>query len=215
MDAQTITAVVSAFLAAASAGVSVYYSHKATRYAERSAQNQHEDQMRVWAERTVDVTAELVELLSGQDGEDEFNARSGQLFVALRCQIDKGRWFFPNIHADKKGEWKPPAFRGIRQPILNVLVDLFDATKNADWQERESALAKVEQLHREFVSEVQERLNPAQRDANYRKYMREYEDLSSQFVQESLKRPDRPHAGGQLDAGSDVASVSGRDAAES
>jgi hypothetical protein len=89
---------------------------------------QHEDHMRVWAEQTVDVTAELVELLSNEYGEDEFNARSGQLFVALRCQIDKGRWFFPNIHADKKGEWKLPAFRGIRQPILNVLVDVFDET---------------------------------------------------------------------------------------
>ena len=217
MDAQTITAVVSAVsavLAAASAGVSVYYSHRSTQYAERSAQNQHEDHMRVWAERTVDVTAELVELLSNADGEDEFNTRSGELFVALRCQIDKGRWFFPNIHADKKGEWKPPAFRGIRQPILNVLVDLFDAAKKADWTERESVVAKVEQLHREFVSEVQERLNPSQRDANYQKYVREYEDLSSQFVQDSLKRPDRPHAEGQLNTGSGVASVSGRDTGE-
>jgi hypothetical protein len=103
------------------------------------------------------------------------------------------------------------AFRGIRQPILNVLVDVFDAAKKADWKERESALAKVERLHREFVLEVQERLNPSQRDANYRKYVREYEDLSSQFVQESLKRRDRPHAEEQLNTGSDVASVSGRD----
>jgi hypothetical protein len=71
-------------------------------------------------------------------------------------------------------------------------VDLFDAAKKADWKERESALAKVEGLHREFVSEVQHRLNPSERDANYRQYVSRYEDLSSQFVQESLNRPDRP-----------------------
>jgi hypothetical protein len=82
------------------------------------------------------------------------------------------------------------SFRGIRQPILNVLVDLFDAAKKVDWKERESALAKVEGLHREFVSEIQQRLNPSERDANYRQYVSRYEDLSSQFVQESLNRPD-------------------------
>ena len=190
MDAQTVTAIASAGVAAISAVVSVYYSHRSTQYALRSAQNQYEDHMRVWAERTVDVTAQLVELLSNEDGEQEFNARRGQLVASLRCQIDKGRWFFPNLLEDQKGAWKPPAFRGIRQPILNVLVDLFDAAKKADWKERKSALAKVEALHREFVSEVQQRLNPSERDANYRQYVSRYEDLSSQFVQESLNRPD-------------------------
>jgi len=170
--------------------VSVYYSHRSTQYALRSAQNQYEDHMRVWAERTVDVTAQLVELLSNEDGEQEFNARRGQLVASLRCQIVKGRWFFRNLLEDQKGAWKPPAFRGIRQPILNVLVDLFDAAKKADWKERKSTLAKVEALHREFVSEVQQRLNPSERDANYRQYVSRYDDLSSQFVQESLNRPE-------------------------
>src|SRR5262245_9967271 len=118
MDAQTITAIASAVVATLSAVVSVYYSHQSTQYAQRSAQNQYEDHMREWAEQTVDVTAQLVELLSNEGGEQEFNARSGQFLASLRCQIDKGRWFFPNTLGDQKGAWKPLAFRGIRQPIL-------------------------------------------------------------------------------------------------
>jgi hypothetical protein len=39
MDAQTITAVISAAVPAVSAVVSVFYSHRSTQYAERSAQN--------------------------------------------------------------------------------------------------------------------------------------------------------------------------------
>jgi len=143
------------------------------------------------------VTARPVELSSNEDGDQEFNALRGQLVASLRCQIDKGRWLVPNILEDQKGVWKPPAYRGIRQPILNVLVDLFDAAKEVDWNERGSALAKVEGLHREFVSEVQQRLNPSERDANYRQYVSRYEELSSQFVQESLNRPETPRSGGR------------------
>jgi hypothetical protein len=113
---QTVTSFASAGVAALSAAVSVYYSHKATQRAERSAQCQYEDNIRVWAERTVDVTGQLVELLSNEGGEIEFNRNRSTLLAVLRCQIDKGRWYFPNIHTDKKGESKLPAFRGIRQP---------------------------------------------------------------------------------------------------
>ena len=116
--------------------MSVYYSHKATQHAERSAQCQYEDNIRVWAERTVDVTGQLVELLSNEGGEIEFNRNRSTLLAVLRCQIDKGRWYFPNIHTDKKRAWKLPAFRGIRQPIIDVLVDIYEAAKTADWSTR-------------------------------------------------------------------------------
>jgi hypothetical protein len=193
MQGQLVVAVASATVAALSAGVSMYYSRRSTWYAQRSAQNQYEGSMRLWAETTVDVTGELVELLSRENGEREFNERSGQLRARLRCQIDKGRWYFPNVHPDLKGSWKPPAFRGIRQRILNVLVDFFDAVDKADWSDRQSAFTQVEGLHREFVSEVQQRLDPTTRDDNYQKFVAQYQDMSSQFVQESLQRPDRPH----------------------
>jgi hypothetical protein len=191
MDPQTVTSVASAGVAALSAGVSVYYSHKATQHAERSAQCQYEDNIRVWAERTVDVTGQLVELLSNEGGETEFSRNRSTLLAVLRCQIDKGRLYFPNIHTDKKGAWKPPAFRGIRQPIIDVLVNIYEASKTADWSTRPSAHQGVEDLHRKFVSEVQHRLNPSERDANYRRYVNQ---VSAQFVQESLVRPDRTGA---------------------
>jgi hypothetical protein len=191
MDAQTVTSVASAVLAAVSAAISVYYSHRATRQAERSAQHQYEDNMRAWAESTVDATGELLELLSNEHGKAQFDARSGSLLAVLRCQIDKGRWYFPNLHPDKKGGWKPLAFRGIRQKALNVLVDFFIAVKNVDWANREAVFQTAETLHREFVSEIQQRLDPTTRDANYQEFVDQYQDLGSQFVQESLNRPER------------------------
>jgi hypothetical protein len=203
MDAQTVTSVASAGVAAVSAGVSVYYSHKATQHAERSAQCQYEDNIRVWAERTVDVTGQLVEVLSNEGDETEFNRNRSTLFAALRCQIDKGRLYFPNIHTDKKGAWKLPAFRGIRQPIIDVLVDIYQAAKTADWSTRSSAHQRVEDLHRKFVSEVQHRLNPLERDANYRRYV---EQVSVQFVQESLLRPDRTRVVDRSDPAAESAS---------
>jgi hypothetical protein len=194
MEAQVITSVASAILAATSAGVSVYYSHKSTQFTQRSAQNQYEDNMRGWAERTADVTGQLVQLLSNPDGEAEFNRNCEQLLGALRCQIDKGRWFFPNTHTDQKGTTKPFAYRGIRQPILDILVELYDQVdtiRRSGSKDRASACQTVEFEHRVFVSEVQKRLNPATRDANYRKYIGQ---LSAQFVEQSLHRPDRPRA---------------------
>jgi hypothetical protein len=190
MDAQTVTAIASAGVAAISAVVSVYYSHRSTQYALRSAQYQYEDHMRVWAERTVDVTAQLVELLSNEDGEQEFNARRGQLVASLRCQIDKGRWFFPNILEDQKGAWKPPAsaVSGSRYSTSWWI----SLTRRRRWTGRNESQRsrKSKGCNREFVSEIQQRLNPSERDANYRQYVSRYEDLSSQFVQESLNRPD-------------------------
>jgi hypothetical protein len=197
MEAQTVTAVASAILAAGSAAISVYYSHKATRHAERSAQHAYEDGMRVWAERTVDATGRLLELLSNDGGQADFDEKSGSLLATLRCQIDKGRWYFPNLHHDKKGETKPLAFRGIRQKVVNVLVDLYDAVKKLDWKNRAAVYQTVETLHREFVSELQQRLDPSTRDAAYQAYVGQYQDLNSQFVQESLNRPDPLHAQGE------------------
>src|SRR5262249_34480092 len=122
MDAQTLISVGSTALAACFAGVSVVYSQRATRQAERSAQHLYEDNMRVWAECRIEATGGLLELLSNGTSEAEFDRRRSPLLGTLRCQIDKGRWYFPNLHHERKGQSKPLAYRGIRQKVLDVLV---------------------------------------------------------------------------------------------
>lgn len=193
MDAQTITAVCSACVAAISASISVYYSHRATQHADRSAQSQYEDNIRIWAERTVDITGHLVELLSDRSSETAFPSAKEPLLGDLRCQIDKGRWYFPNTHTEQKGASKHSAYRGIRQPIIDHLVQVYFAVTSADWATRASVRDAVEDLHRQFVSEIQHRLDPSKRDANYRSFV---DQLSEHFVQESLSRPDRARTAG-------------------
>ncbi|PHN27241.1 hypothetical protein AO240_05260 [Pseudomonas sp. ICMP 460] len=44
---------------------------------------------------------------------------------ALSALIEQGRFFFPNIVEDKFGESKPLAYRGYRNIVLQLLVDIY------------------------------------------------------------------------------------------
>jgi phytoene/squalene synthetase len=44
----------------------------------------------------------------------------------LSYAIDAGRLYFPNSEADKYGLHKESAFRGVRHPVLDMLVRVYD-----------------------------------------------------------------------------------------
>jgi hypothetical protein len=146
--------------------------------------------MRVWAERTVDVTAELVHRVRAPDGdESEFEKSRRELLAALSSQIDKGRFYFPNMHKDKAGHDKEPAYQGIRQYLLDDLVEIFDIVQELSWEDRGLVSDKLAHAHRLFVSRVQELLDPSRRDANYREITDQYK-VNSPFVADALRRAD-------------------------
>jgi hypothetical protein len=83
----------------------------------------------------------------------------------LSALIDRGRLFFPNIAEGKKGKDKEEAYRGTRQPALEVLVKAYDLLGGAGQfpgPDRASA-DELTALRRRFVAEVFKAVDPERR----------------------------------------------------
>jgi hypothetical protein len=119
---------ISAAIAVVSAVISALFAARANRLAERSARDAYLERVRDWADESVGLLVALNRLCD-EPGEDEreFNTKRADLLTRLSSQIERGRWFFPNVLDTQVGEWKEAAYRGYRQPILNNLVNAFDA----------------------------------------------------------------------------------------
>ena len=93
----------------------------------------------------------------------------------LSSAIDRGRWFFPNQWNDEIGLHKEPAYRGLRQPILDHLVAAYDLVKNMKAATDGASVSDLVHYQRCFVSEVQQVLNPRRRNE-------EVERVNKQFT---------------------------------
>jgi hypothetical protein len=203
-DIFTALGVVVAGLAALLAG---YYSKKTLQYsqcAERSAQeandhsvhanvlsantwlDQYMTNVRLWADEGCECISVAIHAVHGDDSRrDELLLTSIQKLSSL---VDRGRWFFPNLWADEYGQNKEPAFRGLRQPILDCLMDahyavkrLYELKQNDDIEQENDAVHELVHCQRIFVSEVQQVLNPRRRE-------REIERITEQFaISEKLR----------------------------
>lgn len=120
--------------------------------------------LRGWASEAIDVLSEAAYVAPGRRDADpmdpELNRRYRHQLSAL---IDRGRFFIPNYTPDEIGVHKPPAFRGIRHPALDLLVAAERVLSDAEpaYIERfGSVRVTLIAIKREFVSEVQEILDP-------------------------------------------------------
>lgn len=81
----------------------------------------------------------------------------------LSALIDRGRFFVPNYTPDEIGLHKPPAFRGVRHAALDYLVAAERVLSDAEPEYVEqfgSIRGTLVVIKREFVSEIQEILDP-------------------------------------------------------
>lgn len=131
--------------------------------------------LRTWADQVSDLLSDAVhfsELDPQRCPDGFFFERRNRLRTSISSMIDRGRWFFPNLHSDKVGQHKEQAFQGYRQEVLNSLVAAYDATTGLDYRAasnnppRRIELVKTKRL---FVSEVQAVLDPVNRDKEFRK----------------------------------------------
>ena len=87
----------------------------------------------------------------------------------LSYAIDAGRLYFPNSEADKYGLHKEGAFRGVRHPVLDMLVRVYDLLDKVTHQvpaspeERSELREQVNYCRREFISRVQAQVDPRRR----------------------------------------------------
>lgn len=160
-----------------------YYSKKTLEYSRRaetaaSQANRHADHsnvisanawldqylcnVRLWADEACESIARAMHATKLDPQE-----RERQLFESmyrLSSLIDRGRWFFPNQWNEEVGLPKEPAYRGLRQPILDCLVTAYDAVKELRDSTGNATVAELVHCQRLFVSEVQQVLNPRRRE---------------------------------------------------
>ena len=106
------------------------------------------------------------------------------LLLTLSAQIDRGRWFFPNLEHGGHGIEKGLAFQGLRQPALDCIVSTYRICQRLDWSRHEPNKALREELvslKKGFVSEVQAYLDP-------RKRRRQFKAMTSFSASESHGR---------------------------
>ncbi len=63
--------------------------------------------------------------------------------------------FFPNFDHEKTGLDKQFAYRGVRHRALDALVFMYDDYNECTYQDRSNCVSEFTNFRREFVSEVQ------------------------------------------------------------
>lgn len=171
---------------------------EATRISEESRSlqalewtTQYFEGVRQWADIVVLRMSETMHLSLIED--PDFRR---QEWIRVRSQlsasIDTGRWYFPNKFAEMYGQHKPPAYRGDRRRVLDYICFAYDALPTPPeffqpGQQNDSyttkAYSKIEGAKRQFVSEIQEVLNPRHREA-------QVNEVQEQFkIADSMRSP--------------------------
>jgi hypothetical protein len=135
---------------------------------ERTWTEFHFQAVRVWADKVCSQIAEAAHLLT----EEEYISSRKAILSNISVLIDTGRWYFPNRWSDQIGNEKEPAYRGVRQPVLDTVVEAYDCIK-ADV----STAARTKDLlmiQRRFVSQIQEVLDPVSREREIRKMIEDW-----------------------------------------
>lgn len=125
----------------------------------------HRD-LRSWASEGVDSLSRGVYCASRSASSTQMSAVvRDECCSNLSALVDRGRFFLPNYNPDEVGLDKPSAFRGFRHPAIDFLVAAHDvvedpARASAFSSQRDALIA----IKREFVSEIQDLLDPRSRN---------------------------------------------------
>lgn len=131
----------------------------------RAWTDQYFTSVREWANEVCCGVSEAIHTIGSEDEQRRLSIQ-----IRLSALIDTGRWYFPNQWKDDYGTHKEPAYRGIRQPVLDCVVDAYRLLEAAD-ASKEGLVA----AQREFVSHIQEALDPRKREEEIKRILKEFE----------------------------------------
>lgn len=160
--------IIAAMIAVLSAITASYISLRGQRL-------QYFGELRRWAEDVCDILAEAdhaCDLDPTKMAPNAFFELRHQLSHRMSAQIDRGRWFLPNLVYRDHGNGKAHAYRGLRQPALDYLVGAYKLIRELDYGKRPPNQRIRRELvvsRRVFISEVQKYLDPRVRRAQFTK----------------------------------------------
>ncbi len=164
-------AALSAFVALASAAISVRVLNRQLRIQLEQVRAAVDADKHLWFREVLRAFADLKALAAGGPAafpEPDWTRRRIQARETLSALADEGRLYFPNFIDTAHGRHKQPAFRGWRQPALDAILVAHDlAAHLCDAPDVDATRAKqlLFDARRVFVSEVQSAIDPRRREA--------------------------------------------------
>lgn len=135
----------------------------------RSWTEQYFAAVRAWADQVCCAISEAIHIVDDKSSDN----RKFEVLVRLSALLDTGRWYFPNQWDDKVGLRKHPAYRGVRQPVLECVFTAYRLLKTEAEADRAKDLVSAQ---RNFVSFIQSVLDPRTREQEIRKILKEFEE---------------------------------------
>lgn len=168
---QLIATVVSLTAAAAS----IYFATRSRRDAriQRRLQGlalrrQLDSELCKWADDVVMAMSEAAVLVESSPDDVGREKRLMEIEARLSGLADRGRWFLPNTGQLPHEEYKPRAYRGLRQPALDHVINAYrvvETTRHPPAEVSPREMSDLVELRRHFVSELQSIMDPRAREA--------------------------------------------------
>lgn len=149
---------------------------RANRLKTQAWVDSHFQAVQRWAE---DVCLAMSEGRHLVGSEREFAAQRLTLMARLSSLIDTGRWYFPNTHTEMVGTEKEFAYRGVRQPVLDYVVHAYRTLESS--RPAEVLCHELISCQRQFVSDIQQVINPRRRELEIEHYLKQLPELDRQL----------------------------------
>ncbi|WP_026782623.1 hypothetical protein [Pleomorphomonas koreensis] len=146
----------------------LYFAWKAFVYDREQIQAAREADICSWSEKCLKAlcSAEgLCELSDQMLDEMGWLNRKSEVLGELSALVDYGRLYFPNVVDGRFGLHKEVAYQGVRQPILDHLVDAHRIVLRSRFRSGEGHQQRksIVEQRRAFISRVYEQINPHRR----------------------------------------------------
>lgn len=151
MDYSLIGTVVIPLLSLLVSLSTAYYFLRDRRHARYQMETTYVENLLAWHKEVIFCLMRLEKLPASR-------SEAGEDLCILSALIEQGRFFFPNIIEDRFGATKPLAYRGYRNIVLQLLVEIYrqyitDTASNEN----------IEKYRKSFTSAVFSLVDPASR----------------------------------------------------
>jgi hypothetical protein len=159
MELGTVADWVTATTGIVTAAAATYLAFRAEQVQRLLLQSELRKGIRAWADEVSDTIGEAWSVCLETTDAGDPPRRHSEVLAHLSSLIDRGRLLLPNHQRSSRGLLKEGAYRGVRDPALDALMECYRALK-ASRATDERAAERLVRSRRRFITEVQAVLNP-------------------------------------------------------